>query len=78
MEQRGGTQPGKKQIMQKRIVFVKRNKQGQERQEKPEERCYLGIFLLKMKEFALKYAGKQKQELQVFITWFKPGEMRRL
>ena len=27
MEQRGGTQPGRKQIMQKRVGFVKRNKQ---------------------------------------------------
>lgn len=40
MEQRGGTQPGKKQIMQKRLVFVKRSKQGQEKQEKPEEMLF--------------------------------------
>lgn len=38
---------------------------------KGQKRCYLGALLLKMKELALKCAGKQKQEFQVFITWFK-------
>lgn len=38
---------------------------------KGQKRCYLGALLLKMKELALKCAGKQKQEFQVFIMRFK-------
>lgn len=43
MEQREATQPGGKQSVQKELCCVKKNKQSQERHERPEEmlfRCF--------------------------------------
>lgn len=69
MAQRGGIQPGKKQIMQKEVVFVKGNKQGSERQEKTEKMLFR-CFSLKGEGVCTEVG--RKAEVQGFITWFKP------
>lgn len=72
MEQRGVTQPGEKQSVQKRSCVLQIKISKVKKGMKSQKRCYLGVLLWKMKEMALKCAGKQKEEFPVFIMWFKP------